>query len=64
MYKYIQQMPNDVNNIHVGTVISRVSHSFRRLKTFKNLTEQDICEPMLISDTCIDVNTHNKKVDI
>lgn len=57
-------MPNDVNNIHVVTVISRVSHSFGRLKTFKNLTEQDICEPMLISDTCIDVNTHNKKVDI
>lgn len=57
-------MPNDVNNIHVVTVISRVSHSFRRLKTFKNLTEQDICEPMLISDTRINVNTHNKKVDI
>lgn len=38
-------MPNDVNNIHVVTVISRVSHSFGRLKTFKNLTEQDICEP-------------------
>lgn len=41
MYKYIhvQQMPNDVNTIHVVTEISRVSHSFRRLKTFKNLTK-------------------------
>lgn len=57
-------MPNDVNNIHVVTEISRVSHSFRRLKTFKNLTEQNICEPMLISDTRIDVNIQNKKVDI
>lgn len=57
-------MPNDVNNIHVVTEISRVSHSFRRLKTFKNLTEQNICEPMLISDTRIDVNLQNKTVDI
>lgn len=57
-------MPNDVNNIHVVTEISRVSHSFRRLKTFKNLTEQNICEPMLISDTRIDVNIQNKTVDI
>lgn len=57
-------MPNDVNNIHVVTVISQVSHSFGRFKTFKNLTEQVICEPMLISDTRINVNTHNKKVDI
>lgn len=57
-------MPNDANNIHVVTEISRVSHSFRRLKTFKNLTEQNICEPMLISDTRIDVNIQNKTVDI
>lgn len=57
-------MPNDVNTIHVVTEISRVSHSFRRLKTFKNLTEQNICEPMLISDTRIDVNIQNKTVDI
>lgn len=57
-------MPNDVNNIHVVTEISRVSHSFRRLKTFKNLTEQNICGPMLISDTRIDVNIQNKTVDI
>lgn len=57
-------MPNDVNNIHVVTVISRVLYSFRRIKTYKNLTEQDICEPMLISDTRFDVNIQNKKVDI
>lgn len=64
MYKYIQQMPNDVNNIHVVTVISRVSHSFRRLKKFKNLTEQEICEPMLIKWYPYWCEYKNKKVDI
>lgn len=59
-------MPNDANNIHVVTVISRVLYSFRRIKTYKNLREQDkcICEPMLISDIRFDENIQNKKVDI